>query len=149
MPIKLSLSNADPLAANVEVLVLGVPEGAPPRSGTLGALSKKIGSAFAKALAREDFTGKRDTCVEIATGDRKPKAEIDRAIVFTTAKASPAAKAELAVGQQIGESVTIARDLINEPPNELYPDALAQAAVAVCKARGLEVKVFDKPALEK
>jgi leucyl aminopeptidase len=45
--------------------------------------------------------------------------------------------------------VCLARDLINTPPNDLYPEALANAAVDVCKANGLKVTVFDKPALVK
>src|SRR5262249_41701759 len=53
------------------------------------------------------------------------------------------------LGQEVGESITIARDLINEPPNELYPAELANRAVEVCKSRGLDVTVMDKAALTK
>src|SRR6185503_6607488 len=53
------------------------------------------------------------------------------------------------LGQRVGEAVCIARDLINEPPNELHPEALADAAVAMAKANGLKVTVFDEKAMAK
>jgi leucyl aminopeptidase len=39
--------------------------------------------------------------------------------------------------------------LINEPPNELYPEALAKVCTDLSKARGLKCTVLDKPALVK
>jgi len=46
-------------------------------------------------------------------------------------------------------AICITRDLINGPPNELYPAVLAQRAVDVAKENGLEVHVMDKAALKK
>ncbi len=83
------------------------------------------------------------------TGDRAPKFQIERATLVVTGKVTKEAKEAMALGQQVGEAITIARDLINEPPNELYPAALADRAAAMCREHGLEVEVFDKPALEK
>ncbi len=83
------------------------------------------------------------------TGDRAPKHKLERATLLISGKASKDAKDAATLGQHIGEAICIARDLINEPPNELYPEILANRAVEVAKEHGLEVKVFDKPELEK
>ena len=53
------------------------------------------------------------------------------------------------LGNAVGESICIARDLINEPPNELYPESLAKYCADMCKERGLKCTIFDKPALQK
>jgi leucyl aminopeptidase len=83
------------------------------------------------------------------TGDRLPKVQLEKVTLLVAGKVSKEAKDAAVVGQQVGEAVCIARDLINEPPNELYPEKLADAAVAMCKSRGLQVTVLDRPALEK
>jgi leucyl aminopeptidase len=83
------------------------------------------------------------------TGDRVPKAQLERATLIVAGKVGKDVKDAMALGQQIGEAVCIARDLINEPPNELYPAKLAERAVEVAKANGLDVTVLDRPALEK
>src|SRR5262249_51990183 len=68
------------------------------------------------------------------TGDRGPKTAIEKVVLITHGKASAEAKEAVELGQRVGEAVCIARDLINEPPNELYPEALAKAAAEVSKA---------------
>src|SRR4051812_9423500 len=83
------------------------------------------------------------------TGDRLPKLELDKVTLLVAGKVTKEAKNAATVGQQVGEAICMARDLINEPPNELYPATLAAAAVAMCKSRGLSVTVLDRPALEK
>jgi leucyl aminopeptidase len=83
------------------------------------------------------------------TGDRAPRVLIERGTVLTEGKVTKAARDAVALGQAVGEAICIARDLVNEPPNELYPDALARVATQVCKERGLKVTVFDKAALAK
>jgi leucyl aminopeptidase len=83
------------------------------------------------------------------TGERLPKTSLDKGTIVISGKVNNAGRDRVALGQAVAESVCIARDLINEPPNELHPVALADAAVRVCKERGLAVQVFDKKALEK
>ena len=65
----------------------------------------------------------------------------------------PAAKVEranevLAASLKVAEGVIIARDLVNEPSNVLYPETLAEKAVEVGKAAGCEVEVFDEKQIE-
>ncbi len=50
--------------------------------------------------------------------------------------------------ERVGEGVLIARDLVNEPPNVLYPVEFARRA-AELKKLGVAVDVLDVPALKK
>lgn len=78
------------------------------------------------------------------TGDRKPKAELAKVTVVVAGKVSPAQKRELETGVAVGRAVCVARDAVNEPPNELYPETLAQIAQRIAKENGFKVKVLDK-----
>ncbi|MFO0604441.1 MAG: leucyl aminopeptidase [Polyangiales bacterium] len=83
------------------------------------------------------------------TGERRPKKELDRAVVaWRAAKDHPKPSADqkraLAQGEAVGGAINLTRDLVNEPPNELTPARLAEAAVETAKAHGLTAKVFDR-----
>ena len=52
-------------------------------------------------------------------------------------------KADFKKAQRIAEGVCLARDLVNEPPNELYPKTFADIAKRVAKKRGLTAKILD------
>jgi leucyl aminopeptidase len=45
--------------------------------------------------------------------------------------------------------VIIARDLINTPPNDLYPASFAERARKLAEANGLEFEVLDEKALKR
>ncbi len=77
------------------------------------------------------------------TGDRKPKEHLSRVTIVVTGRATRDAKAFTTLGQRVGAAVNIARDLSNEPPNELPPAALARAAQDVAREHKLKVQVFD------
>lgn len=47
------------------------------------------------------------------------------------------------------EGTILARNLVNEPANVLYPETLADEVVKVGKESGFEVEVFDKDEIEK
>ena len=49
----------------------------------------------------------------------------------------------------IAESVIITRDLINTPPNDLYPASFAERARKLAEANGLEFEVLDEKALKR
>jgi leucyl aminopeptidase len=78
------------------------------------------------------------------TGDRKPKAELAKVSVLIDGKVGAEQKKQLELGVAIGHAVGIARDAVNEPPNELYPETLAQIAQRIGKEHGFKVKVLDK-----
>ena len=46
------------------------------------------------------------------------------------------------------DGIILARDLVNEPANILYPETLAQHAVEIGKESGFEVEVFDENQIE-
>ena len=47
----------------------------------------------------------------------------------------------------VAQAVCTARDLVNTPPNDLYPASFAERAAALGEAAGLEVEVLDDAAL--
>ncbi|HEX2300704.1 MAG TPA: M17 family peptidase N-terminal domain-containing protein, partial [Pseudonocardiaceae bacterium] len=59
----------------------------------------------------------------------------------------PAAKRELARAGAVAEAVRAARDLVNTPPNDLFPGSFAERAVALAEAAGLHTEVLDEKAL--
>jgi len=77
------------------------------------------------------------------TGERRPKAELGQVTICLTGEAPRNAKQQVDRAQAIAAGVNLARDLSNEPPNLLYPDALAAQAEAMSKETGLDVEVFD------
>ncbi len=80
---------------------------------------------------------------------KKDDAEADTTPRIALAVADVAA-ARRAAGARGGlaEGVLLARTLVNEPPNVLYPAAFAERA-AELKALGVEVEIIDEPAAEK
>jgi leucyl aminopeptidase len=83
------------------------------------------------------------------TGDRKPKAELGQVTLCLLGDMPADAKARIDLGQTVAAGVNLARDLSNEPPNVLYPDAFAAAAQAMAKETGLKVQVFDYKEIQK
>jgi leucyl aminopeptidase len=75
------------------------------------------------------------------TGDRKPKAELQNVKLVHAGKQDRAA---IDLGMRVGEAVCIARDAVNDPPNELNPEALARIATNLAKKHKLTVTVLDK-----
>jgi leucyl aminopeptidase len=57
------------------------------------------------------------------------------------------AKQDLARAVAIAEAVVAARDLVNTPPNDLYPASFADRAVALAHDAGLRTEVLDEEAL--
>jgi leucyl aminopeptidase len=60
----------------------------------------------------------------------------------------PAAKRAWQTREAVAEGVTLARDLVNEPPNVLFPAEFARRATAL-KKLGVAVDVLDVPAMKR
>jgi leucyl aminopeptidase len=60
-----------------------------------------------------------------------------------------AARAAIRRAQVVAEAVAFTRDLVNVPPNHLYPDVLAQHAAEAGREAGLEVELLDEKALRR
>jgi leucyl aminopeptidase len=73
-----------------------------------------------------------------------PVARVDFA-----AEGSKENKATLKAATAIAEAVATARDLINTPPNDLYPASFAERAAELGRAAGIEVEILDEKALRK
>ena len=50
----------------------------------------------------------------------------------------------LARAVKIGEAVSLARDLVNTPPNDLYPDSFAKRAKALAAPAGVKAEILDE-----
>jgi leucyl aminopeptidase len=80
---------------------------------------------------------------------KKEGEEKEGAAEITIAVASPAnATRAWQSGQAVAGGVMLARDLINEPPNVLYPEEFARRAVGLRKL-GVVVDVIDVPAMKR
>ncbi|MDB5570357.1 MAG: leucyl aminopeptidase [Hyphomicrobiales bacterium] len=77
--------------------------------------------------------------------DNEPEGALDVRVAI----ADPAAaRREAKSRDAVAEGVNIARDLVNEPPNVLYPDEFAKRAKALEKL-GVEVEILDEKAMQK
>lgn len=83
------------------------------------------------------------------TGDRAPKSSLEKVTLATSGRADKAVKSAVEVGERVGEAICFARDLVNEPPNELYPETFAKYCADVCKTRGIKCTILDKAQLTK
>jgi leucyl aminopeptidase len=77
-------------------------------------------------------------------GRKKPVGTASLVVSSTRAAAAPIERA-----QALAASVTLARDLVNTPPDALPPAAFADRARAIAKDAGLAIEVLDEKALAK
>lgn len=80
------------------------------------------------------------------SGPKLPLAEV--ALVGAKAR-DKAYKAAVERALALAEEINRARDLINTPPNDLYPESFAAVATAAGKEHGIKVQVLDEKALVK
>ena len=82
------------------------------------------------------------------TGERQPKAELAKVTLHLARGAASAAdKKQLELGVAVAAAVAIARDAVNEPPNVLTPEGLAEVARGIARKHKLRLKVLDKKAI--
>ena len=77
------------------------------------------------------------------TGSRRPKTELKRVLVFTPGRSGAPERKALALGKSVADAVCLARDAVNEPPNELVPETLAQIARRIAREHRFKIKVLD------
>lgn len=154
-----------------QTLLIGTEEG----FALVVGLGKKRGQGLgavrcaAAAVARElADTGFREAVVESFLVERLDKHQVTAAMTeglllgsyeFRTYKQdSPGRRIRYTLARAAGpavertlpvmEGVYLARDLVNEPPNVLSPEALAERVMALAKAEGLEARIRDRAELE-
>ena len=111
---------------------LPTPDAAAVEAVTLGAL-----------LGAYTFTAFRGEAA-LAAG-KAPLAEVS----LIGAKPAKAAKAAAERATVLAEEMNRTRDLINTPPNDLFPKSFADIVLAAGKDHGLKVEVLDEKALTK
>ncbi|MER6997818.1 leucyl aminopeptidase [Streptomyces sp. NPDC000410] len=79
-------------------------------------------------------------------GRKQPLAEV---ALLGTKPRDKAFKAAAERSIALTEELNRARDLVNTPPNDLYPESFAAVATAAGKEHGIKVQVLDEKALEK
>jgi leucyl aminopeptidase len=83
------------------------------------------------------------------TGARIPKRQLSKVTLLSDAKLGSEHRAAVTQGQQIGDAVNFARDLVNAPPNDLTATVLANEANQRAQAAGAACKIWDKKGIEK
>ncbi|MDQ3885798.1 MAG: leucyl aminopeptidase, partial [Actinomycetota bacterium] len=107
-------------------------------SHALTTLSQLHLTAAAEGVALGAYT----FCEYQSRNGDDPLAQVDLAV-----SAPAAAQHELARAVAVVEAVHTTRDLVNTPPNDLYPASFADRAVALAEAAGLGTEVLDETAL--
>lgn len=83
------------------------------------------------------------------TGDRQPKRSLTEVLWLGSARASAAMKKDAKLGLAVADAVGLARDAVNEPPNELTPEVMAQIARGLAKQYKFKVKILDKAGIKR
>jgi leucyl aminopeptidase len=85
-----------------------------------------------------------------SAGIRKSKTErtVPETVCFVMPEAGAAARENLRRAEIEGEAANLARELVNTPPCDLYPESFADRARAIAGATGLDIRVFDEPQLQ-
>ncbi|MFD7443475.1 leucyl aminopeptidase [Streptomyces sp. NPDC059909] len=102
--------------------------------------------AYAFTAYQDGGNGKGAKNEKNGNGRKQPLAEVALLGAKPRDKAYKAA-AERAIA--LAEEVNRARDLINTPPNDLFPESFAAVATAAGKEHGIKVQVLDEKALVK
>ncbi|MET7306522.1 leucyl aminopeptidase [Streptomyces sp. NPDC005134] len=106
--------------------------------------------ALLGAYAFTAYQGGED---KLASKDKKngngPKSPLAEVALLGTKPRDKAFKAAAERAVAVVEEINRARDLINTPPNDLYPESFAAVAMAAGKEHGIKVQVFDEKALVK
>ncbi len=81
--------------------------------------------------------------------DEKAHVTPPQRVTLCTQRAGDSAAAGLEKALALGEGLSIARDLVNEPPAAMTPAALAAEARRVGRRHGLRVRIMSRPELER
>lgn len=106
---------------------LPLPDAAALQQAALGALLGAYHYDHASTAARQDTT----------------------ALVFSGGLPSKEAAAQLARAQVIAQAVNVTRDLVNTPPNLLYPEEFAARVIGQVKGTKVKAEVWDTERLAK
>jgi leucyl aminopeptidase len=83
--------------------------------------------------------------------DKGRRANLGRVALAFDGERQPKATARTAIrrGTVIADAVILARDLVNEPGSELYPESFAKRAASLARRAGLYCRIWREPQLVK
>jgi leucyl aminopeptidase len=99
------------------------------------------------ALGAYSFTEYRSKSDKKDNGDKKKLSTVE--VLSPPEGTDKEHRAIVKAGVAIAESVVIARDLINTPPNDLFPESFASRAKKLAEDNGLDFEVLDEKALKR
>ncbi|WP_172384101.1 leucyl aminopeptidase [Streptomyces sp. MNP-20] len=106
--------------------------------------------ALLGAYAFDAYKGTADAKdAKAKKGAKDAKGPLAEAALLGGKPRDKAYKAAVERALAVAEELNRARDLINTPPNDLYPEAFAAVAQAAGKEHGIKVQVLDEKALAK
>ncbi|MGQ0777859.1 MAG: leucyl aminopeptidase [Pseudonocardiales bacterium] len=114
-------------------------------AGTSRALTTLSRINLAAAAEGAALGGYAFTTYRSQNGD----APLEQMDLWVPSAEAETAKGELARAIAVAEAVLTARDLVNTPPNDLYPASFAERAVELATAAGLRTEVLDEKALRR
>jgi leucyl aminopeptidase len=133
--LRSAAASAARAAANAASLALALPDVIPAEE--LRAVAEGIG------LGAYTFT-------KYFTGDRVPKKSLaDVTLHLAKGHGNAGEKRAVTQGLAVAAAVNVARDAVNEPPNELTPEGLADIARKIAKDGKLKLTVMDEKAIRK
>ncbi|MCB9629991.1 MAG: leucyl aminopeptidase [Sandaracinaceae bacterium] len=107
-------------------------------------------------LAVEGLIGASYRYETYKTGSRRSKGGVKSALLLTADKKRADLRDALKHGRALADAVNLARDLVNGPPNDIHPIALADAAKKACddaaedvEKGSLTCKIYDEKWLTK
>ncbi|GAB2747570.1 leucyl aminopeptidase [Salinifilum aidingensis] len=144
-------------------VLLGVGLGKPGEDGVSTETVRRASGAAARALAGTERAATTLSALDLsaavqgtvmgAYSYREYKSTSDEAPVgsveFVVPDVQEQERSTLKGAGAIAEAVNLARDLVNTPPNDLYPAAFAERTGDLAKSAGLEVDVLDEDDLRK
>jgi leucyl aminopeptidase len=78
---------------------------------------------------------------------KEDERKLDRIILISASRDDAALERGTRLGAVLGESTSLARDLVNLPPNEMTPTSLATIASELAEQVGLTCEVLDEAAM--
>lgn len=138
------LGSAAPSTADARLL--GVKLAAGMRGQSTAALSLEEADAETIRAASEGLTTGAYRFTRYLSSARKPK---KRSVQLLLPNLGRLEKAEVDKGVIVGECINMVRDLVNAPPNDMHPIALADFAKAEAEKYGVACKVLNKKQIER
>ncbi len=99
--------------------------------------------AVLRACAHGFFQGSSTAGIRKNANERTPPAEV----AFVVAESDEILKSSVGRAEIEGNATNLARELVNTPPCDLYPETFAERASAIAGKTGLDLQILDEQQL--